>query len=83
MAETPSMLELVGYIARSLVEEPAAVTLAEEAGPHGSALLRLGVARQDLGRVIGRQGRTARAIRTVLSAASTKQRQRYVLEIQD
>jgi len=76
------MRELVEFIARSLVENPDEVRVSEmDRG--GSTLLELRVARGDFGKVIGREGRTARAIRTVLSAASAKSHHRYVLDIVD
>ena len=74
------MKELVEYIAKALVDNPeeVAITVTEA---ELSTVLELKVAKSDLGKVIGKQGRTARAIRTVLSAASTKNKQRAVLEI--
>jgi uncharacterized protein len=74
--------ELVVYMARSLVDQPDAVQVSEVEGEQTS-VLELRVAKEDLGKVIGKQGRTARAMRTVLSAASTKLRKRSVLEIID
>ncbi|MFV0421161.1 KH domain-containing protein [Oleidesulfovibrio sp.] len=72
--------ELVEYIAKSLVDNPDAVVVTEVEGEQTS-VLELKVAKEDLGKVIGKQGRTARAIRTILGAASTKVRKRSVLEI--
>lgn len=72
--------ELVEYIARSLVDKPEDVRVTEVEGEQTS-VLELKVAKEDLGKVIGKQGRTARAMRTILSAASTKARKRSVLEI--
>lgn len=80
MAESVSMKELITYIARALVDHPDQVQVAEIEGEQTS-VLELKVAREDLGKVIGKQGRTARAMRTILSAASTKLRKRSVLEI--
>lgn len=74
------MKELVRYIARSLVDNPDAVEVNEIEGEQTS-VIELKVAKEDLGKVIGKQGRTARAMRTILSAASTKLRKRSVLEI--
>jgi predicted RNA-binding protein YlqC (UPF0109 family) len=74
------MKELVEYIAKALVDYPEAVTVNEIEGEQTS-VIELKVAKDDLGKVIGRQGRTARAMRTILSAASTKLRKRSVLEI--
>lgn len=74
------MKELVEFIARSLVDHPDRVAVEELVGERGSTL-ELSVAPEDLGKVIGKQGRTARAIRTILSAAALKASQRVVLEI--
>ncbi|MBG0777870.1 MAG: KH domain-containing protein [Desulfovibrionaceae bacterium] len=72
--------DLVEYIAKSLVDDPDAVKVSEVEGEQTS-VLELKVAKEDLGKVIGKQGRTARAMRTILGAASTKARKRTVLEI--
>lgn len=72
--------ELIEFIARALVDNPDAVKVAEVEGEQTS-VIELKVAKEDLGKVIGKQGRTARAMRTLLSAASTKARKRAVLEI--
>ncbi len=72
--------DLVTYIAKSLVDNPDAVQITEVEGEHTS-VLELRVAKEDLGKVIGKQGRTARAIRTILAAASSKAKKRTVLEI--
>lgn len=74
------MKELILYIAKSLVDYPEEVQVSEIEGEQ-TTVLELKVAREDLGKVIGKQGRTARAMRTLLSAASTKCRKRAVLEI--
>ena len=74
------MKELVEYLAKSLVDNPDAVVVTEVEGEQTS-VLELKVAKEDLGKVIGKQGRTARAMRTILSAASTKKKKRCVLEI--
>ncbi|MEA1991558.1 MAG: KH domain-containing protein [Thermodesulfobacteriota bacterium] len=74
------MKELVEYIAKALVDNPEAVQVNEVEGEQTS-VLELKVSKEDLGKVIGRQGRTARAMRTILNAASTKLRKRSVLEI--
>lgn len=74
------MKELVTYIARSLVDRPEAVTVAEVEG-NQTTVLELTVAKEDLGKVIGKQGRTAQAMRTILSAVSSKVKKRTVLEI--
>lgn len=74
------MKELVKFIAESLVDNPDEVQVKEIEGEQTS-VIELKVAKEDLGKVIGKQGRTARAMRTILSAASTKIRKRAVLEI--
>jgi uncharacterized protein len=74
------MKELIGYIARALVDHPDQVTVSEVEG-NQTSVLELKVAKEDLGKVIGKQGRTARAMRTILSAASAKIKKRSVLEI--
>ncbi len=71
---------LIEYIARSLVDNPDQVVVSEVEGEQTS-VLELKVAKEDLGKVIGKQGRTARAMRTILGAASTKSKKRAVLEI--
>ncbi|MGN6183989.1 MAG: KH domain-containing protein [Thermoanaerobaculia bacterium] len=77
------MKELVEFLAKSLVDNPDEVRVRSyERGDQGG-VLELEVAPADLGKVIGRQGRTARAIRTVLAAAGQKSRRRYTLDILD
>ena len=72
--------ELVEYIAKSLVDSPEQVEVLEAEGEQG-AVLELSVSHDDLGKIIGKQGRTARAIRTLLGAVSAKTKKRVVLEI--
>ena len=74
------MKDLISYIARALVDFPDEVEVNAVEGKH-TTVLELGVAKQDMGKIIGRQGRTAQAIRTILSAASGKTKKRHVLEI--
>ncbi|MBC2735256.1 MAG: KH domain-containing protein [Desulfobacteraceae bacterium] len=74
------MRELIDYIARALVDNPDEVSVSEIEG-NQTSVLELKVAKEDLGKVIGKQGRTARAMRTILSAASAKIKKRTVLEI--
>ena len=74
------MKELIYYIAQALVDHPEQVTVSEVEG-NQTSVLELKVAKEDLGKVIGKQGRTARAMRTILSAASAKIKKRTVLEI--
>ncbi len=75
-----SMKELVETIAKALVDNPDQVKVTEIEGEKTS-VIELSVAKEDLGKVIGKQGKTARAIRTILSAASSKLKKRAVLEI--
>jgi len=72
--------ELVTFIAKSLVDSPEKVEVREVAGEQ-TAVLELKVAQEDLGKIIGKQGKTAKAIRTILGAAAAKMRKRAVLEI--
>ena len=74
------MKELVELIAQALVDRPEEVRVKEIEG-HQATVLELRVADGDLGKVIGKQGRTARAIRSVLNASGTKLKKRFVLEI--
>jgi len=74
------MKELVETIARALVDRPEEVQVRTVGGAQVT-VVELWVHAEDLGKVIGRQGRTAKAIRTVLSAAGTKMRKRFTLEI--
>ncbi|MBI5062737.1 MAG: KH domain-containing protein [Desulfatitalea sp.] len=74
------MKDLVKSIAQALVDHPEQVSVTEIEG-NQTSVLELKVAKDDLGKVIGKQGRTAQAIRTLLSAASAKLKKRSVLEI--
>ncbi|MGD8883004.1 MAG: KH domain-containing protein [Desulfobacterales bacterium] len=74
------MKDLINYIAQALVDRPEEVSVTEVEG-NQTSVLELKVAKEDLGKVIGKQGRTARAMRTILSAASAKIKKRTVLEI--
>jgi predicted RNA-binding protein YlqC (UPF0109 family) len=74
------MKELLELIARSLVDRPDEVDVTEVEGEQ-TTVLELRVARDDLGKVIGKQGRTARSIRTILASAGMKLRKRIVFEI--
>ena len=78
--KAPALKELVLFLARALVEHPDQVAVDEIDEPDAT-VFELKVAESDLGRVIGRQGRTAKALRTVLSAASAKLKRRAILEI--
>lgn len=75
-----AMKTLMEAIAKALVDKPDEVEVSEVEGER-TTVIELKVAKEDLGKVIGKQGRTARALRTILSAASTKIRRRSVLEI--
>lgn len=77
---TPVFKELVEYVAKALVDQPDQVHV-EAVEDSTTTTLRLRVAPGDLGRVIGKQGRTARAIRTLLHATAAKAKRRVVLEI--
>ncbi len=74
------MKELIKYVSQALVDYPEKVEVTEVIGEQTS-VLELRVAKEDLGKVIGKQGRTAKAIRTILSAMSAKAHKRAVLEI--
>ncbi|NLA74564.1 MAG: KH domain-containing protein [Deltaproteobacteria bacterium] len=74
------MKNLIEYISKALVDKPEEVVVTEIEGEQTS-VIELKVAKEDLGKVIGKQGRTARAMRTILSASSTKLKKRSVLEI--
>ena len=74
------MKDLIERIARALVDKPDEVAVTALEGSQAT-VLELKVAKEDLGKIIGKQGRTARSLRTILSAASGKERRRIVLEI--
>ena len=75
-----SMKDLVQYLAKALVSNPDAVEI-KESSDDEAQVLELKVAKEDLGRIIGRQGRTAKSIRTLLNAAAARDNRRVVLEI--
>jgi predicted RNA-binding protein YlqC (UPF0109 family) len=75
-----SLKELIEFIARALVDKPDEVQVSEISGEQ-TVVLELRVAKDDLGKVIGKQGRTVKAMRAILSAASSKVRKRADLEI--
>ena len=77
---TGSMRDLVTFIAQSLVDNPNSVSV-DEVSSGQTMVLELHVAKPDIGKVIGRQGRTAHALRTIINAASAKEKKRAVLEI--
>lgn len=72
--------ELIEYVGKALVDIPESVEVNEVLGEQ-TTVIELKVDKSDLGKVIGKQGKTARALRTILNAASTKLRKRSVLEI--
>ena len=74
------MKELIEYIAQSLVDQPDQVKVTEIEGEQ-TCVIELRTAKEDLGKVIGKQGRTAQAMRSILSASSTIHKKRSVLEI--
>jgi predicted RNA-binding protein YlqC (UPF0109 family) len=74
------MKELVQYLAKSLVRNPDAVEV-KETQTDDASLFELKVAKEDLGRIIGKQGRTAKSIRTLLNAAASRGNRKVVLEI--
>ena len=76
------MAELLAHLARNLVDEPDAVEV-EEVQREGVTILQLTVAKEDVGKVIGRQGRIARALRQLVRAAAGRRHKRVVLEIMD
>ena len=76
------MKDLITEIVQALVDQPEDVLVVEIGGSH-TTVLEVRVAKTDIGKIIGKHGRTAQAIRTVLGAASGKSRKRYILEIVD
>ncbi len=75
------MKQLVEFMARSLVDTPNDVHVSIHDGDHGGMVIELRVAENDLGKVIGKKGRTAKAMRTIIKAASSKNHNRAMLEI--
>jgi predicted RNA-binding protein YlqC (UPF0109 family) len=80
--EVIAVRELIEIMAKALVEHPDQVQVSEIAGEHAS-VIELRTAKEDIGKVIGKRGRNAQAMRTILNAASAKLRKRVVLEIID
>ncbi len=74
------MKDLIDYLAKSLVDNPDAVEVRETQGETAS-VFELRVAKEDLGRIIGKQGRTAKSIRAILNAAASRVNRKVVLEI--
>jgi predicted RNA-binding protein YlqC (UPF0109 family) len=77
------MRELLEYLARALVDEPESVRVEEFEEDDGTVVLELSVAEDDYGKVIGRGGRTAAALRTVVKAAAVKERRRVLVDVVD
>lgn len=83
MGYDPSSLrDLVDFMAKALVDNPDDVQVNEVVGEQ-TTVVELSVSKEDLGKVIGKQGRTAKSMRTILNAASTKLQKRSVLEIME
>ncbi|MBE9535466.1 MAG: KH domain-containing protein [Proteobacteria bacterium] len=80
--EVIAVKELIEIMAKALIEHPDQVQVNEIAGEHAS-VIELKTAKEDIGKVIGKRGRNAQAMRTILNAASAKLRKRVVLEIID
>lgn len=76
------MKDLVGYVASALVDNPDEIAIGEVVG-NQATVFELKVAKEDLGKIIGKKGSTAQAIRTILNASSAKTKKRTILEIVD
>ena len=76
------MKNSIAFIAKALVDDPEAVVVTEINGTQ-SSVIELKVAKEDIGKIIGKQGRTVMAIRTILSAASMKLKKRCILDLMD
>ena len=81
LIQNDSIAELVEYIAKNLVDDPEQVSVTAKAGEDDGIVIELTVAKDDMGKVIGKQGRIAKSIRTVVRAASVKSEKKYVVEI--
>ena len=77
------MKELIEFIAKALVENPDSVSITEEQDEDGTILVKLAAASEDMGRIIGKQGRTAKAMRTLLNAKATRENKRASLQIME
>ena len=78
--EERSMRTLVEYIVKALVDDPDQIVIAERTG-RNTTIIELSVAKEDIGKVIGKEGRTINAIRTIVNAAGASQKKRVVLEV--
>ncbi len=77
------MKDLIEYIAKSLVEKPDEIVISEEETDDGTVLVKLAAAQEDMGRIIGKQGRNAKAMRTLLNAKATRENKRATLQIME
>ncbi len=77
------MKDLIEYIAKSLVEKPDEIVISEEESEDGTVLVKLAAAQEDMGRIIGKQGRNAKAMRTLLNAKATRENKRASLQIME
>jgi len=77
------MKDLIEYIARSLVEKPDEIVISDEVAEDGTVLVKLAAAQEDMGRIIGKQGRNAKAMRTLLNAKATRENKRASLQIME
>ncbi|NOY12666.1 MAG: KH domain-containing protein [Deltaproteobacteria bacterium] len=77
------MKDLIEYIAKSLVEKPDEIVISEEEAEDGTVLVKLAAAQEDMGRIIGKQGRNAKAMRTLLNAKATRENRRASLQIME
>ena len=81
LIQNDAIAALVEYIAKNLVDDPSQVVVTAKAGEDDSIVVELTVAKDDMGKVIGKQGRIAKSIRTVVRAASVKSEKKYNVEI--
>jgi len=77
------MKDLIEHIAKSLVEKPDEIVISEEIAADGSVLVKLAAAQEDMGRIIGKQGRNAKAMRTLLNAKATREKRHALLQIME
>lgn len=77
------MKDLIEYIAKALVEKPEQIVISEEIAEDGTVLVKLAAAQEDMGRIIGKQGRNAKAMRTLLNAKATRENKRATLQIME
>lgn len=77
------MKDLIEFIAKSLVEKPDEIVISEEVAEDGSVLVKLAAAQEDMGRIIGKQGRNAKAMRTLLNAKAPRENKRASLQIME